>query len=304
MNGDPHMEIQSVRNRKRQRRARIVSLICLVLTIVLPVVRAADEPLILGIFPRFGTLETITRHSPLAEYLSERLGREVQLVTSKDFDSFWQGVTEQRFDIVHFNQYHYVRAAKTYEVIAHSKEFGKSTMAGALYVRKDSGITDLTQLRGRTVLFGGGEDAMIAYIVPAYLMLRAGLKKEDFKSVFTINPVNSVVALYHKQVDAAGCGDIVVDQPAVRKAINTDELTALAVSEQLLQLPWAVKRTLPAKTREAIQSSLLNLENSEAGKTILKSAQMTGVGNATDKDYDPHRKMIRAVMGSKALAQQ
>jgi phosphonate transport system substrate-binding protein len=297
------MELQPVGPRNRQR-LRGVSLLCLMWVIALPVAHAAEDALVLGIFPRFATLETMTRYTPLADYLSERLGRKVQLATSKDFNSFWQDVTERRFDIVHFNQYHYVRAAKTYEVIAHSKEFGKSTMAGALFVRKDSGITDLTQLRGRTVLFGGGEDAMIAYIVPVYLMLQAGLKKDDFRSVFAVNPINSVVALYHKQVDAAGCGDIVVEQPAVKNTINTDELTPLAISEQLLQLPWAVKRTLPVKTREAIQVNLLSLENSEAGKQILKSALMSGVGKAVDKDYDPHRKMIRTVMGSKVLAQQ
>ncbi len=29
-------------------------------------------------------------YTPLANHLSERLGRKVVLVTSKDFDSFWK----------------------------------------------------------------------------------------------------------------------------------------------------------------------------------------------------------------------
>jgi phosphonate transport system substrate-binding protein len=254
--------------------------------------------LVLGVFPRFSASETTTRYTPVAEYLQDRLGRKIILVTSKDFQSFWRGIEEQRYDIVQYNQYHYIRSAKTYQVIAHNKEFGKNTMAGALYVRKDSGITSLAQLRGRTVLFGGGEDAMIGYIVPVYMMLQAGLKKDEFTSQFAVTPINSVIGVHRKQADAAGSADNALGQPVIRNAINTDELTALAVSEQLLQLPWAVKRTMPARLRETIRSSLVDLENSEAGKNVLKTALLTGIGKAEDKDYEPHRKMVRAVMGT------
>jgi phosphonate transport system substrate-binding protein len=259
--------------------------------------RAGEGDLTLGVFPRLSAGETTTRYTPLAEHLSERLGRKVVLVTSKDFQSFWRGVEGQRYEIVQFNQYHYVRSSKSYQVVAHNKEFGKDTLAGVLYVRKDSGITELRQLKGRTVLFGGGEDAMFGYIAPVYLLLQAGLSKDEFISQFASNPLNSVIGVYRKQADAAGSGDGVIGQPAVKSAINTDELTTLAVSEQLLHLPWAVKRAMPAQLRQSIQSILVDLEASEEGKKILKSAMLTGIGKAEDKDYDPHRRMIRAVVG-------
>ena len=262
----------------------------------------ADDSLVIGIFPRLNASETTTRYAPLAEYLGKRLGLKVTLVTSKDFQSFWQGIEEQRYAIVQYNQYHYIRSAKTYQVIAHNKEFGKSTLAGVLYVRKDSGITNLTQLRGRTVLFGGGEDAMISYIAPVYLLLQGGLKKDDFKTQFAVNPINSVIGVYRRQADAAGSGDGAVEQPVLKNTIKTDELTVLAISEELLHLPWAVKRTMPARLRESIQSALVDLENSEDGRKILKSAVLTGIGKAEDKDYDPHRKMVRAVFGSEGAA--
>jgi len=278
---------------------RVVPALLLIAAAASPaIVRAAGDPLIMGVFPRLNAVETTTRYAPLAGYLGKQLGRDVRLVTSKDFESFWQGVTERRYDIVQYNQYHYIRSAKDYRVIAHNKEFGKSTVAGVLYVRKDSGITQITQLRGRTVLFGGGEDAMISYIVPMYLILQAGLKKDEFKSHFAVNPINSVIGVYRKQADAAGSGDGAIEQPLLKNAIHTDELAVLAVSEKLLHLPWAVKRTLPVKLRESIQSALVNLENSEAGQSVLKSAVMTGIGKADDKDYDPARKMVRAVTGS------
>lgn len=288
-----------------RRRGRIFPLLWLIAAaIAAPVVPAADDSLIMGVFPRRNAAETTKLFTPMADYLGEKLGRKVKLVTARDFESFWKGVTERRYDIVHYNQYHYIRSAQNYQVITHIEEFGKSTIAGVLYVRKDSGITALAQLRGRTVLFGGGEDAMISYITNRYLMLQAGLKKDDFKSLFAVNPPNSILALHRRQADAAGAGDGVLDLPLVRKSINADELVALATSAPLLQLPVAVKRTMPAKLRVSIQSILVDLKSSEAGKQVLNSAVLTGMGKADDKDYDPHRKIVRAVTGPAEPAQR
>jgi phosphonate transport system substrate-binding protein len=259
---------------------------------------AADEPLRMGVFPRVSSAETAKAFSPMADYLSERLGRRVTLVTSKNFELFWKAVTEQQYDIVHYNQYHYIRSAHMYQVIAHIEESGKGAIAGALYVRKDSGITELSQLRGRTVMFGGGKDAMLSYIAPQFLLMQAGLKQGDFKNQFSVSPPNAIVALYHKQADAAGGGGTLIDLPLLKNAINTEEITILAATEPLLFLPWAVKRGMPAKLRTSIQSILVELKDSEAGRQVLKSAVITGIGKAEDKDYEPHRKMASAVFAS------
>jgi phosphonate transport system substrate-binding protein len=289
-------------DRNRQWR-RMVPLLCLIATAaVAPVLQAAEDPLIMGVFPRRNAAETAKLFTPLADYLGERLGREVRLVTSRNFDSFSKAVAEQRYDIVNYNQYHYIRSAKTYKVIAHSQEFGRDAVTGALFVRKDSGITEVSQLRGRTVIFGGGKDAMLSYIAPRYLLLQAGLKEGDFKTEIAVNPQNAVVALYYKQADAAGGGDVVLDQPVVKNAINVEELRLLAATEPLLFLPWAVKRTLPAKLAESIQSILVDLKNSEAGRQVLKSAIMTGMGKAGDRDYRPHRRITTAVFGPQGTA--
>ena len=260
--------------------------------------RAADEALVLGIFPRYKATETTTMFKPLADHLSQRLGRQVTVVTSKDFESFWHGVNVQKYDIVHYNQYHYIRSARAYRVIAHQQEFGKAAVSGALFVRKDSGIDTLSQLRGKTIIFGGGRDAMLSHIAPKFLLMQAGLKDSDFKTEFAVNPPNALLALYHRQADAAGGGDILIDLPVVQNAIKAEELKVIATTEPLLFLPWAVKRTMPGRLREAVQSALIGLDRGEEGKKILTAARATGMGRAEDKDYNPHRKMISAVFGA------
>jgi phosphonate transport system substrate-binding protein len=282
---------------------RLVGLLCLVGALAAPpALQAAEDALTLGIFPRYKATVTTTMFKPLAEHLGEQLHRRVALVTAKDFDSFWKAVTEQRYDIVHYNAYHYIHSAQNYVVIAHQQESGRHAVGGALFVRRDAGITSIAQLRGRTIIFGGGRDAMLSYIAPRFLLMQAGLNDGDFKSEFAVNPPNALLALYHRQADAAGGGDTLIDQPVVRNAINAQELTVLAVTEPLLFLPWAVKRSLPAKLRDSIQNIMIGLGRSEAGKEILTTAEATGMGKAEDKDYNPHRRMMTEVFGGSGIA--
>jgi len=283
----------------------MVSLLWLVaMAAAAPLTQAAADadPLTMGVFPRFSSAETGKLFNPMAQHLSAQLGRKVTLVTSKNFDSFWKAVTEQRYDIVHYNPYHYIRSAKTYRVIAHTEELGKGAIAGALFVRKDGGITEVSQLRGRTIIFGGGKDAMLSYIAPRYLLMQAGLKEQDYQTEIAVSPPNTLVALYHRQAHAAGGGTTLIDLPIVQNAINAQELRLLAATQPLLFLPWAVKRSMPAKLAESIQSTFVDLRNSDAGRRVLKSANMTGMGKAQDSDYDPHRRMARAVFGPEGIA--
>lgn len=284
----------------RLTRRGLLTALLLAGTLPAPALHAAEEPLIMGIFPRNKPAETTTMYTPLANHLSQRLGRKVVLVTARDFDAFSRAVQDGRYDIVFYNQFQYIQSSKSYVVIAHNEEFRRSAVAGAIYVRKDSGITEVSQLRGRTIVFGGGRDAMLSYIAPRFLLMQAGLGENDFKSEFSVNPPNAVVALSLKQADAAGGGDILLDLAAVRKTINTDEIRILAVTEPLLFLPWAVKRSMPARLRDAIQATMVELDGTDEGRAILKSALTTGIRKAQDKDYDPHRRMINAVFGKGA----
>src|SRR5215203_5536155 len=71
--------------------------------------RAADRPLTMGVFPRFHS--PVKMFMPMANYLGQRIGRKITLVTAKNFTEFWTAVTERRYDILHYNQYHYLRSA-------------------------------------------------------------------------------------------------------------------------------------------------------------------------------------------------
>lgn len=262
---------------------------------------SAERPLVMGVFPRFHPAIARESFKPMAKYLQKELGRRVILDISPNFKAFWKKVKENKFDIVHFNQYHYIRSKKEhgYEVILMNEERGESTLTAAIYIRKDSGIKSVQDLKGKKILFGGGRGAMISYIYATYLLNQAGLKKEDYVTEFVPNPPAAVVSTFYNLRDAvaAGAGDVILNLPIIRKQINASEMEFLKVGERFAHLPWAVNGKLTKKEKEQIQSLLLKLNDSKNGKKILKKAKLTGIRPAKDDDFNPHRKITLLTLG-------
>lgn len=254
----------------------------------------------MGVFPRRPVAVTHKAFKPLAEHLSQQLGEPVHLVIPKNFKEFWKGVEEQKFDLVHYNQYHYIKSHKDlgYKVIVSNEEFGNKLIAGALSVRKDSGIKSVNDLKGKTILFGGGKKAMGSYIAPTAILKTAGLTAgKDYKVKFAKNPPSAVIGVYNKAAEASGSGNVILKIKAVTKKVNTDDLTILAESEPFTHLPWAVKGSMPEDKAKKLQSLMVELKNSEKGKGVLKSAKVTGFYAVSDADFAKVREITKFAIG-------
>ena len=286
---------QTMRRRKAGWLTSLAALIALV--ILAPITTAFADPLMIGIFPRRDAVTTAKLFRPLSDYLEKRLGVPVEFEMSPDFDTFLTRLEERRYDLVHLNPYDYISVHDKlkYDALVQNEEFGEKTIKGAIYVHHDSGITQLQQLRGKKILFGGGPRAMMSYIVPTYLLRQAGLRKGDYQESYAINPPNAVLAVYLNQADAAGAGEVVRRLPVVTSKIDVGKLDVIAESEPLPHLPWAVKREMPESLKNRLRELLVDLKDSEQGRKILKQARLSAFNPVQDSDYDLHRKIIESI---------
>jgi len=271
----------------------------LLVSLLLPAAASAQEPLLMGVFPRRDAGETLKLYKPMADYLSAELGRPVWLEVPKDFPGFWKAAETGRYDIIHCNQYHYVKAHKEfgYDAILMNEEYGESTIAGSLIVRKDSKLTSVRDLKGKKIIFGGGPMAMQSHIFARYVLQAAGLVAGvDYTFEFADNPPAGIIAVHEGKAAAAGAGDKVLLLPTVARKIKVSEMAYLARGAQLPHLPWAVKKTMPAEERTRIQNLLADMYNNHKGREILRKAKLTGLVPAKDSDYDAHRRIIHKVL--------
>ena len=263
---------------------------------VTPIALASSDTLLMGVFPRRNAKLTMKMFTPMADYLSKKTGKKVKAVTAKNFPTFWKNVKNGRYDLVHYNQLHYVSSHKDfgYKVIASNEEFGTSKISSAFIVRKDSGINSVKDLKGKKILFGGGKKAFVSYVSNVVTLNKAGLSKKDYVTKFAKNPPNATIATFLKQGDAAGVGNIGIKVPILKKkGVDVSELKLVGVGEPFPHLPWAVNKRTSEADAIALQKAMLSLNESAEGKKILKKAGMTGIHKAVDSDFKSSREKIK-----------
>lgn len=248
----------------------------------------ASKKITMGIFPRRPAKATNKLFTPLAKYLESKLGVKVELLISKDFATYNERLNSGAFDLIHLNhlQYINIREKLGYDAIVMNEEFGTSKLKSAIFVGVDSSIKELKELKGKSIIFGGGKSAFISYIGAVKLLKEAGLTKDDYQISFAKNPPSALIALSRKQSDAAAAGNVVIKIPMLKKKGDDKKVKMLASSEDYPHLPWAVKNSMDKDLKTKIKESLLNLKNEPNGASILKSARVTGFNEADDKQYD------------------
>lgn len=258
-----------------------------------------DGELRLGVFPRHPAQDMQRMFEPLRRYLSETLGTAVSLHTPVDYASFWAAVEAGDYDLLHYNQYHYVRghAAFGHRLVAANEEHGRQQIAARIYVRTDSEAQQLDDLRGRKILFGGGPDAMVSYVLGTDLLRKRGLNEGDYIARFAQNPVKALIGLHYMQADAAAAGAPVIDLPTIRQQLGDGSLRVLAQGDPIPHLPWATAATVDEDRRQAIETALLDLNSALGGRAILDAMQLTGLRRASDRQYDSVREVIQRVHG-------
>lgn len=261
----------------------------------------ASAGITLGVFPRSPALQTEQQFQPLARELSKRLGIPVHLDVPPDFAALWDRIRNRRYQLLHYNAYHYIRAHQSFkhQAIAMNVEHGNATVRAAIWVRRDADVRRASDLQHRKIVFGGGRDAMVSHIMALDLLRRAGLADSDFTSQYTINPTHALLAVYFHQTLAAGFAA----QPATRRRwgdeLDQDALVPLLVGDPVAQHPWAIADSVDHDLRERIRDALLGLADTADGRDALEQAGLTGIAPAVDADYDPHREIVLRVLGER-----
>ena len=279
----------------RKKRVSLFVVITACLLVFSDIQVALSEELSIGVFPRRNTTNTMKMFTPLAKHLSTELKMGIKIQTAKNFDLFWNDVLAGKYDIVHYNQLHYILSKKKvgYQVFAKNEEFGKSMIAPAIVVRNDSNINSIKGLKGKTVIFGGGKLAMISFIGAHSILRESDLDGSDFRFMFSRNPPSATIATFYQKADAAGVADIALDVPAIRNRVNVGELKYLATGTAQPHIPWAFHPSLSATTRAKVVNAFLTLNKTPSGKYALKKAALTNILPATDEEYDISRKIYQ-----------
>jgi len=176
-----------------------------------------------------------------------------------------------------------------------SVRFGTPFYAGQIIARADSGITKLTDLKGKT--FARPDPLSTSgWIIPMITLKAAGIDPDRDMQVVDAGSHDAVVAaVYNGEVDGGAC---YVDARTRMEKDHPDVMEKIAVIEVSVNIPNDGVQFHPSVSEEMrgqIVDALLEIAATEEGKEALNTAyQWEALEKHEDDFYDPFRQVLQA----------
>ena len=251
--------------------------------------------------------ETSQRFLPLTRYLSDKVGVDFVMVPV-DTNDFEKHFKNGEFTFTHTNSVLYVilRENLGIELLAAEKrgKFGSRT-AGTIIARKGSGITKLSDIRGKRMVFG----PMLAptgYLAEYDLMLAAGINPENDLGGYTI-PTGAfkheklIYGVLNGKYDVATAPVLDLENMTREGKISPDDFVILAQSQPVPYCTFAVAKGTDPNLVKKVKDALLALQPTDTAEVdgerlkVLKAAWIDGYEELLDSDYNLLRDMAKRV---------
>ena len=240
-------------------------------------------------FTPFAAPEHIRKtYGVAAEALARRLGRKVRVFVSSDYDALGDWVREGVLDLAWFSPLAYVVAAERVpmQVLAIPRVKGHPSYRGLLLARKDRGIRDLGDLKGKVFAFVDPTSGS-GYLYPRVLLQQRGFDPETFfGEVRFLGSHDRVIrAVLAGEVDGGASYTDAWDGAA--KVLDLSPLQILAQTEEIPKDALAVRRETPPEAAELLRQALLDLTPTDpAAGGALRELGIDGFVPGEDRLYD------------------
>ncbi len=247
--------------------------------------------------------ETLERFIPFSKYMGDKLGVNFEIIAI-DTINFSREI--DNLDFVHTNSLLYIMLNRFngVEVLA-AEEKGSlgHKSQGIILTRKDSGITELGDLKGKTMIFG----PMLAptgFMAQVDLLQEAGVDPEQDLAFYTIPPgsFKHEKVIYGVFFDKYDAGSIPIDDLEIMVADNRvamEDFNIIAKNEAIPYCNFAVTQKIDESLARKFKEVLLAISEDDKveidGETIkvLDRALVSGFVDINDGDFDIVREMAR-----------
>src|SRR5687768_16614736 len=159
-------------------RVRLLVLLLLGLVLFISRTAEADKPLHLVLTPSQKPTDLLAAGQEFGKTLGELVGVPIRVTVASDYAAVIEALRNQTADLAFVHPAGYVLANREAKamIVAKNQWHGKTTFFSRFYVRKDSGIKTLEDLRGKTMAFVDPASSS-GYIYPMVLLIQKGLVK-------------------------------------------------------------------------------------------------------------------------------
>jgi phosphonate transport system substrate-binding protein len=139
-------------------------------------------------------------------------------------------------------------------------ENGSSVYYSGIFVRADSPVKSLADLKGKSLAVGD-QNSTSSFAYPLVMLMDAGVDpvKDLAKIFFAGSHVNSLTACAEKRVDAGAASFLSFEKAVDEKKIASDALRPIARSEAIPNPPLAMASRLPADVKAKLRDGFAHV---------------------------------------------
>ena len=246
----------------------------------------------MGFVPLKNSEKLVEDLKPISDYLSERLGVQVEAFTASNYIGVVEGLGSGSVDfgiIPPFSSLLAQKQSNAKPILTSKGKTGKPGYTAELYVRKDSGIKSLQDVKGKKVAFVDPSSSS-GYIYPGAMLVNAGLNLDkDISYQFSGGHDKSLQLLLNKDVDVIATFDGVEDRYAKDFPQAKTDIQKLATSDMIPGVMVTTSSKMDKELQEKLEKALRDIEKDPKMKEMF--TKMFSITGFTDVDQDAYKKV-------------
>ena len=248
----------------------------------------APKELRVSAIPDENPQELLRIYTPFADYLTKEIGIPVKFTPVVDYAATVEGLAGNKLDMVWYGGLTSVQAArmaKGAKRIIMRKE--DTEFKSQFITRKDTGVKDLKDLKGKTFSFGSVSSTS-GHLMPRYYLMKAGINPEKDFSKFSFSGAHDATTAWVEagRVDAGALNFLVWDKLVANKKVDTDKVVIFYTTPPYVDYVWTVRAGLDSATVEKISKAFLKLDyNNPEDKKLLDLHRTKGYIPAKDEQW-------------------
>jgi phosphonate transport system substrate-binding protein len=254
----------------------------------------SKEELVFGIHPFKKTVDLMRGFTPLAEYLSNAVGKPVRIEIAKDYETHADAAAKNVLDIAYMGPALYIDLVDNHgsrPILGQLQVKGSNTFRGAIVVNQNSSLKELSDLSGKRFAFGDPISTM-SHLVPSFMLQEAGITK---------NKLSSYIHLDNHSAVALSVLSGMFDAGAVKEEIyykyEERGLKVLTWSPNIPEHVFVARADMPQQTVHILRDAMLKLASDTYGSVVLHAIKpkVTALTVGKESDFDNLRLILRTL---------
>lgn len=255
----------------------------------------SPKPLHLVLTPSQKPTDLLAAGEEFGVALGKLIGVPVRVTVASDYAAVVEALRNKTADLAFVHPAGYVLANREAKamIIAKDRWHGNTSYTARIFVRKESGLKTLEELRGKTIAFVDPSSTS-GYVYPMVMLIQRGLvqnrdPKTFFKdAVYAGSHDAALQALLKGHVDAIASFDQAREQ-YLKDPAEREKLTWVAESEPIPEGGICGREGLEPAIVAKVRAALLQMRGPQYEPMLKKLYDIDGFEPAEDREYAPVR---------------